>query len=251
MVDTPVRIEVDAGIVFCVIDRPPVNAIELEFVRAWEEALGDLERAGARAVVMTGAGSCFSAGLDLKIVPGYAAGDQAEMVRRINRALTCLYQLPIPTVAAVNGHAVAAGLVLALACDYRIGTTAPCRLGLPEARAGIPFPATAMAIVRAETCPAAARRLTLGARNEGPEEAVRNGILDELQAPEVLLARGRTIASDLATIPPQTYARIKHQLRAETLARQLAGTGVDPMTDSWLGADTEAAAAALLRGGTP
>ena len=65
------------------------------------------------------------------------------------------------TVAAVNGHAVAAGLVLALACDRRIGPDRNAHFGLTEVRAGIPFPAVAMAIVRAELAPAAARSLVL------------------------------------------------------------------------------------------
>ncbi|MGH7893949.1 MAG: enoyl-CoA hydratase/isomerase family protein, partial [Candidatus Binatia bacterium] len=175
----------------------------------------------------------------------------AEMVTRIDRALTCLYALPMPTVAAINGHAIAAGLVVALACDYRIGSTAPCKLGLPEARAGIPFPAVAMAVVRAEVSPAAARRLTLVARNYGPQGAWGDGVIDELQPPEALRARAAAVAADLATIPRQTYARIKEQLRAESLARcqQIVETGADPMAEAWLSAETRPASAALLRGG--
>lgn len=245
-----VRIEADGGILFLRFDRPPVNAIDLDLVREWETVLAEVEASGdARALVVTGAGSCFSAGLDLKVVPTYGAEEQAEMIVRINRALACLYGLPLPTVAAVNGHAIAAGLVVALACDHRVGSDAPCRIGLPEARAGIPFPAAAMAVVRAELAPAAARRLTLAARNYGPHEALADGILDELQPPEDLCARAAAVAADLATIPRGAYGRIKHQLRAEALSRcrRVAESGADPLADSWLAAETQAASAALLR----
>jgi enoyl-CoA hydratase len=251
MTAAALRITCDAGIALLRIERPPANAIELASLHEMEEALCELERrADVRALVLTGAGSCFSAGLDLKAVPSYGPEEQRETVRAIDRTLTRLYGLPIPTVAAVNGHAIAGGLVFALACDQRIGTRAPCRIGLTEARAGIPFPAVAMAVVKAELPAPAARRLVLAARNYGPEEALADGVLDELAEPEALLERARSVAGELAAIPPEAYARIKEQLRAETLAfcRHVAQTGQDPLADAWLGAGTRAASAALLRG---
>src|SRR5262249_61428695 len=97
------------------------------------------------ALVITGAGACFCAGLDLKRVPLYGPEEQRAMVTAINQMVTALYACPLPVVAAVNGHAIAGGLILTLACDYRIRTTATCQLGITEARAGIPFPAAATA----------------------------------------------------------------------------------------------------------
>jgi enoyl-CoA hydratase len=138
--------------------------------------------------------------------------------------------------------------VLALACDYRVGTTAPCRLGLTEGRAGIPFPAVAMAVVRAELPPAAARRLTLVARNYDTAAALADGVLDELQPPDLVLARAEAVASDLGGIPRLAYARIKQQLRADTLAfnARVVASGTDPLADAWLTPETGAASAALL-----
>jgi enoyl-CoA hydratase len=249
MASSVLRITHQAGIALLQLDRPPVNAVEGASMRELEGALVELETRGdARALVLTGARSSFSAGLDLKLVPGYGPAEQREMVTALNRAIARLYGFPIPTVAAVNGHAIAGGLVLALCCDYRIGPTAPCQLGLTEARAGIPFPAAAIAVVKAELPAAAARRLTLVARNYGPREALADGVLDELQPSEALLERAVAVAQDLAAIPRQAYAQIKEQLRAEPLAacRRVAETGLDPLADSWLGAQTRAASAALL-----
>jgi enoyl-CoA hydratase len=105
-------------------------------------------------------------------------------------------------------------------------------------------------VVKAEVPAAAARRLTLVGRNYGPDEALADGVLDELVEPDALLARARAVAQDLAEIPREAYARIKEQLRAETLAacRRIAETGHDPLADSWLGAGTREASAALLGG---
>jgi enoyl-CoA hydratase len=245
------RLTRDRGIVLLRIERPPANAIELGCLREMEAALAGLEGdAEARALVLTGSGSCFSAGLDLKVVPGYGPEEQRETVLGIDRALARLYGLPIPTVAALNGHAIAGGLVFALACDQRIAARGTYRIGLTEARAGIPFPAAVIAVVRAELPPAAARRLVLAARNHGPEQALGDGVLDELVAPDALLERAQEVARELAATPPEAYARIKEQLRAATLAevRRIAETGADPLAGSWLGTGTRTASAALLAG---
>jgi enoyl-CoA hydratase len=249
MRESGVRIELDGDIAVFSLERPPVNAIDLQLVRDVEEALMRLEASrDTRAVVITGAGSCFSAGLDLKRVPRYGPDEQRQMVHGLNRLLGRLYGIGIPAVAAVNGHAIAGGLVLALACDHRVGVEASARFGLSEARAGIPFPAAALAVVKAELTPAVARALMLGAHNLGADEALAKGILDELQPADRVLPRARGIASDLAAAPPEAYARIKRQLRAQVLAHieEVVESGRDPILEGWISAEGRRAASALL-----
>lgn len=245
---TQARLEVVDGIAVLTLDRPPVNAVELDLLRAAEARLGELDGTGARALVLSGAGKCFSAGVDLKVVPTYGPAEQRAMVEGINGLAARLYSLPIPVVAAVNGHAIAGGLVVALASDYRVGVESGARIGLTEGRAGIPFPAVAMTVVRAELAPPVARRLVLVARNVSPAEALRDGVLDELQPAGAVLARARAVAADLATIPRDAYARIKRQLRAPALAEieEVLRAGRDPMLAGWLGSETKAASASLL-----
>jgi enoyl-CoA hydratase len=249
MQESSVRIELDDGIAVFALDRPPVNAIDLQLVRDADEALMRLEASrDTRAVVITGAGSCFSAGLDLKRIPRYGPDEQRQMVHGLNRMLGRLYGIGIPTVAAINGHAIAGGLVLALACDHRVGTNASARFGLSEARAGIPFPAVPLAVVKAELAPAVARGLMLGARDLGAEEALAKGILDELQPADRVLPRAREIASDLAAAPREAYARIKRQLRAPVLAHigEVVESGRDPILEGWISAEGRRASTALL-----
>jgi enoyl-CoA hydratase len=247
-----VRIESEGPLAVLTIDRPPVNAIDLGVLREADRALEEIgAQAGTRALVLTGAGASFSAGLDLKTVPAYSRDEQREVMRTLNRVVTRLYGLPIPTVAAVNGHAIAGGLVLVLACDYRVCTAAPCRIGLTEARAGIPFPAAPMAVVRAELSPAVARRMTLVAQNTGPEQALRDGVVDELQAADRVLERARAVARELGAVAATAYGQIKRQLRAPVLdhLEPLAAAGRDPLLDSWLSDETPAASIGLLTRG--
>ena len=248
--DPVVRTEQQGAVCIVRLDRPPVNAIDVNLLRAADAVLQRLEEhSDAGAVVITGVGRSFSAGLDLKAVPLYTPAEQRETILTLNRVVTRLYRLPVPTIAAVNGHAIAGGLVLALACDYRIGPSARCELGLTEARAGIPFPVGPLAVVQAELSPPVLRRLTLIARNIGPEQALHDGILDELQPPERVLERALELAQERATIPRLAYQRVKHQFRAETLARmeRCVDSNTDPLLDGWLSAETGGAATSVLR----
>jgi len=244
-----IRVESTDGIALVRFERPPANAIELESARALEETLGRLEAdGGTRAVVLTGHGEFFSAGLDLKVVPAYGAGEQRAMVMAINRLVGRLYALELPAVAAVNGHAIAGGLVVVLACDVRIGRRGSYRLGLTETRAAVPYPVAAMTVVTTELAPAVARRAVLLARNGTPENALADGILDEVQDGEAIIARALDVARELAALPRSAYASIKRQLRATALERIAAvlATGADPLVETWLGAETASAAAELL-----
>jgi enoyl-CoA hydratase len=243
-------IEYDGAVALFRLNRSPVNAVDLTFARELESAFAPLVDAGeARAIVVTGTGACFSAGLDLKLVPAYSPEEQRTMVSTLNRVLAKLYGCPLPVVGAINGHAIAGGLILALACDYRVGSDAPCKLGLTEVRAGVPFPAAAMSVLLAEVAPNVARLLTLRGNNVGPDIALAYGLVDELEPPERVVPTALAVAHDLASMPRDAYARIKRQVRAKTIAfiDETIARGSDPMLESWLTGEAPTAAAGLLR----
>jgi enoyl-CoA hydratase len=233
-----VQLEVRDGIAVVTLHRPPVNALNTTFLNALEETLAQLEEEEtARAVVLTGAGRSFSAGLDLKEVPGYSVAEQRTLIQALSTALGRLYGFPRPTVAAINGHAIAGGLILALATDRRLaisGTPQEIQLGLTEVRVGIPFPAAPLAVVRGELTPAAARRLILGAKLYGADEAMALGVVDTLVPPAELLDRAFATARQLAELPSATYARVKGQLRRATLEQIEKAHAQDPLLDDWL-----------------
>jgi enoyl-CoA hydratase len=246
-----VRLERQNGVTILHLDRRPANAIELPFAVDLEALLASLAASSeVAALVITGFDGVFSAGLDLRRVPFYGGTEQKAMVTVLNRLFGQLYGFPFPTVAAVNGHAIAGGLVLALACDYRVGADSPYQLGLTEVRVGVPYPVGAIAVVQAELPAPALRRFVLQGKNVLPGEALGLGVLDELQPPERVIARAVEVAQDMATLPRRSFTRIKRQLRAATLTRieDAVAKLDDPMLESWLDAETPIAAAKMLRG---
>ncbi len=248
--ETVIRVEHREGICLFSLARPPVNAMNLDVLRQADAALCDLEQqADLRAVVLTGSGRCFSAGLDLKAIPAYSPADQRQTILVLNRVVTRLYRMRVPTVAAVNGHAIAGGLILALTCDYRIGTRAPCELGLTEARVGIPFPAAPLAVAKNELAPAVMRRLMLTGRNIDSQAALDQEIVDELEAPERVVPRALEVARDLAAIPRDAFGRVKRQVRGEVIDRlgALMEANTDPLLGDWLTSETSGAAQSMLR----
>jgi enoyl-CoA hydratase len=243
-----VHIEELDNVIVVKLDRPPANALDLSFTRELEAALGDTEDGGAGSLVLTGTGDFFSGGLDLKLVPGYSQNEQREMILALGRLVGRLYADPRPTVAAVNGHAVAAGTLLALACDYRVGPRGDYRYGLTGARVGIPYPVAAQTVIESELDPATRRILVLGATQLGPEEAVHRGILDELCPADRVLDRAVEVARERAALPADAYGKIKGQLRATALQRIRDANegGDDPFLESWLTADSASASAEAL-----
>jgi enoyl-CoA hydratase len=233
-----VRVEREDGVAIVVIDRPPANALDQELLDELVDASERLSSSDVAAVVLTGTDGFFSAGLDLKAVPAMNSDEQAEMIMGVNRLVDAWYGFPRPVVCAVTGHAVAGGLVLALCGDYRIGSTSG-KLGLTEVRVGVPYPAAAIAVVVSELDPAAARKLVLGGGLIEPERALELGLVDELAAPADVLTRATVVATELASLPGDTYARVKEQLRgpvARDIGRVLRERS-DPMLASWLSAE--------------
>jgi len=227
----------EGGVALVRFNRPPVNAFDLPFAREIEARIRAALDSGPSALVLTGAGTCFGAGVDTKAVHEYGPPEHTEMVTTINSLIALLYALPIPVVAAVNGHALGGALVVALACDMRIGVDAPAKLGLPEVEAGVPFPAVPMRVVRAELDPATARLLCLTSAVLEPRDALARGVLDALcDEREALVPTALAAAQRLAGLP--SYAVVKRQLREQVIAdlERIVADASDPMLLEWVAA---------------
>jgi enoyl-CoA hydratase len=240
-----IAVEDADGVALVRIQRPPANALDPGLLAAGAEVVGRLRERRPAAIVLTGSGDFFSGGVDLKLAPTLSEGEQREMVAAINRLFLDWYGLPHPVVAAVNGHAVAGGLILALCADHRVGSLG-ATYGLTEVRVGAPYPGAALAVVGAELDPGAARRLVLGAELVGAEAALGLGLVDELAEPEDVLEGGLDAARRLAALPAGTYETVKLQLRAPALALMREAVERDPLAAGWLSDETASAAAAAL-----
>jgi enoyl-CoA hydratase len=241
------RIESEEGIAVVRMERAPANALDPVLGAELIAAAEGLRGSAPRAIVLTGIDGFFSAGLDLKIVPSLGAEEQSRMILGVNRMVSAWYSLPQPVVVAVSGHAIAGGLILALCGDHRVGATVG-KLGLTEVRAGIPYPAAAIALVRAELASPVARRLVLRGELFEPVAALELGLLDELVEPQALVPRALEVAEELGGLPADTYARVKRQLRGDLIAEfeRIVDEGDDPLASSWLSPETAQAASATL-----
>src|SRR6185312_15832188 len=217
--------EVD-GIAVLTLARPAVNALSAELCTAVAEGLRGPRVDGVRAVVLTGAGRAFSAGGDLRSV----VDGGADYPRRLLPALTDVFRtaftLPVPLVAAVNGHAIAGGCVLAACADLVLMSEG--RIGLPEVRVGVPFPRSAVEVVRHAVGDVAARRLILGAETMSPADAAALGLVDRVVAAADLQAAAHAAAAEFADrMPADTFAHTKAQLQRDAVARMDAQVDED------------------------
>jgi enoyl-CoA hydratase/carnithine racemase len=203
------------------------NALDMEFSRRIIDALGELERSDARAVVMTGQGSVFGAGVDLPAIVAGGIDYVRSFLGTMITAFERLVEFPKPIVAAVNGHAIAGGAIMMLACDQRLLARGTARIGLTEIQVGVLFPAWALEIARFATPGEHFQTLIMTGRTYLPDEALARGLVDELVDPEKLIDRACEVAAELGAFPTATYAATKRQVRAPLVEAARRGTAAD------------------------
>jgi enoyl-CoA hydratase len=202
------------------MDHGKANALDVELIGAIGDALRDIERAGSHsAVVLTGTGSIFSAGVDLFRFLEGGESYLEQFFDAMVRSFRALFAFPHPLVAAVNGHAIAGGAVMAAAADYRIMSTGKGKIGVPELRVGIPFPVAAIEILRFAASTQHLQELVYLGRTYAVEEAHKVGLIDEISEPADLLDRALDVAQSLGSMPPARFGITKRQLRAPALDR--------------------------------
>jgi enoyl-CoA hydratase len=197
-----------------------VNALDLELVTAIAEAFRALDSREHEAVVLTGVGRTFSAGVDLWRVLDDGPGYVARFLPALVDAFEAVFAVGKPVVAAINGHAIAGGCIFAACCDYRMMADDTSRIGVTELLVGVPFPVTALEILRYALGGPRARAVVLGGNTYRPAIALGTGMVDELVAPGRLLERSIGYARRLADqVPGDTYRFTKRQLQLDTAER--------------------------------
>ena len=212
-----------------------VSAIDIELGDAFIKEMDEARDPSVKAVILTGSGSSFSAGVDLFRVlrdgPDYGRRFLPVLDNLLRAALT----LPKPLIAAVNGHAIAGGCILAAACDHRIMTEGNGRIGIPELAVGVPFPALPLQIMAARVADGPLRDLVFTGRTVLLDEAKTMGLIDEKCPSGMLMDRANEVAQRMATIPSGAFALTKEAFYTPILERtkQLSATN-DRVVDAWL-----------------
>jgi enoyl-CoA hydratase/carnithine racemase len=224
------------------LDFPGKNALGTASMTA---LIASLEAAGGAPVLLTGK-DAFSAGLDLREVASLDEAGMRGFLVLLERCMTALYLYPGPTVAFVNGHAIAGGSILALCCDRSVAVAdSKVRIGLNEVALGVRFPPRILSIVKQQLPGSTIDEVILGAGLFAPADAVRVGLIDELG--DEATARARLQA--LARNPAETYAWTKAQLRGSEEDLYPAAkheAAVRSMAPVWASAEIKARLAQVL-----
>jgi enoyl-CoA hydratase len=221
----PLTTTIEEGVAVLRFDDGKVNVLSHAAIDAFESAL-DRAAADARAVCIVGRDGKFCAGFDLAIMMGEPDGTR-RLVSRGAELLMGLYLHPQPVVVAVTGHALAAGALLVLVCDVRIGADVPAKIGLNETSIGMPLPQFAVELARDRLTPAALARATLAAEIYDPTGALEAGYLDRVVPADEVVAAAIAEANRLGAYRAGAYARTKEVLRRATVDRVEAGTAAD------------------------
>ncbi len=229
-----IEIRATGAVQVLTLSSGPVNAQDVELLEEVALALEDLTRSGAGALVITGAGRAFSAGVDLNRVVQGGADYTDRLIPALSDAFEAMFCYPGPTVAAINGAAIAGGCVLACACDRRL-ISPNAQIGASEVRVGVPFPVAALEVMR-YACGDRAEEVLLGGRTYRGTEAVETGLAHRVVADDVVEAAVAE-ASDLADIPADAYRHTKDRLRAPVMARVREAVGVDAEVRQMWGSD--------------
>ena len=224
------------------LNRPPVNALNLELLSALRQAIDAAAQEGVRALVLSGSPGRFSAGLDVPLLLGLDQANMAALWRELYVLLKTLACSPVPIAAAITGHAPAGGTVLPLFCDWRVCAQGDFKLGLSEVQVGIILPPVILSALRRQVGPRKAEQLAVSGTLISPQEALSVGLVDELVAPERVVGRALEWCKALLALPSEAMSITRADARADLvnlfkdLEPELAA-----VTESWWKPQTQQA----------
>lgn len=233
--------------------RAPVNALNPDLCRALTSAIAASVAEGAQALVLSGNGKIFSAGLDVPHLLGL--GDDLQALKHawedFFAAAKALAASPVPVVAAITGHAPAGGCVLALCCDYRIMAAGDFRIGLNETQVGLVAPEGIQRLMRRVVGIHRAERLLVAGALISAAQARDIGLVDELvdshSDPDIVVARACEWLQALLALPRTPMLRTRGIARTDLIAAlQPEHIRIDEFVAAWTDPDTQAALHALV-----
>jgi len=235
-----IEVKTNAGIAVMTLMHGKANAFDIEYCEALTARFMELRKSDAKAVVITGQGKIFSAGVDLKRLSEGGADYIRKFLPALHKLYDAVFYHPKPVVAAINGHAIAGGCVLACCADRRIMARESGRIGVTELLVGVPFPALAFEIVRFAVPPRYLPELTLSGATYTSDAALQRGWVDEVVEPGDLIMDAVEAAQELALLSPPAFAQTKTQIRQAVTERiNRSGAATDAaVTEIWTAPET-------------
>lgn len=201
------------------MEHGKVNALDVELLNDLHRTFETLENSAPRAIVLTGTEKAFCAGVDLNRIVEGGASYVETFLPILTKTIMKVFTFPKPVVAALSGHAIAGGCVLAAACDDRIMARGNARVGLTELPVGVPYPTEAIELMRTLIPPSALQEILYFGTLYTPEQAVSKGLVRELVDPQELVETAVAVAMTLAAHPGQGFRLAKETYIAPTLDR--------------------------------
>jgi enoyl-CoA hydratase/carnithine racemase len=198
------------------MNRPPVNAFSCEFLTALRGAVEHAAKE-VKAIVLSGSPGRFSAGFDLPLLLGLNRQEITTTWRELYALLGTIAASPVPIIAAMTGHAIAGGAVIAMYCDRRIMASGDYKIGLNEVQVGIPLPPIVLACLKRLVGPRMAEYLAVMGPLLSPQQAVQCGLVDELDEPEHVLSRAVERCQQLVALP-EAAMLTRHDARKDLVA---------------------------------
>ncbi len=209
------------------IDDGKANAVSFAVIDGFNETLDQIDADGkAKAIVISGRAGMFSAGFDLKVMQNEPER-AIELVGNGGKLFLRLFQHPLPTVAAMTGHAMAAGILLAMSCDTRIAAEGSFKIGLNETAIGMVLPHYGLELAKARIAPHRLTEAFVQARLYTPEEAVPVGYVDRVTAPEKVVEEALALAAQATAFPGAAYAGNKLLIRQPYIDAIAKSLGVE------------------------
>jgi enoyl-CoA hydratase len=214
-----IDLKIENGIAVVAIRHGKANALDIELCDAIAQCFERLRSSESRAVVVTGQGRMFSAGVDLLQVSSGGADYVRRFLPGLHRLYDAVFFHPKPVVAAINGHAIAGGCVLVCCADRRIMARGSGRIGVTELLVGVPFPALAFEAVRFAIPRRHLSEFMFGSATYDVDAALERGWVDEVVEADALVDRAVLAAQELARLSPAAFTQTKRQLRQDVAER--------------------------------
>jgi Delta3-Delta2-enoyl-CoA isomerase len=228
--------------------RPPVNALNLDLLRAIQTAIADAVHGGARGIVLSGAQGMFSAGVDVPALLARDRADVREFWREFFATCAALAHSPVPVAAAITGHSPAGGAVLSLFCDYRVMAEGPYRIGLNEVQVGLIAPDCIQMALRRIVGSYRAERLLVSGALIDAKQALDCGFVDELTGVDEVTTRALHWLNETLALPSHAMLATRQIARTDLTSTyaDIDALPIDTFVDAFFHPETQATLQALV-----